>query len=144
MTVEITNYPEVKLTLVEYSGRVTLSERLRSNRRFAHNGQNTAGYNFLVDFRDASSFEADFGKIISYYRQLAPIFARRNPQSQTAFFAPTDMSYGIGRMFQTVSNTEIQHEIGVFRDPLECIRHLNRRPSSVANHVGERFFRRND
>lgn len=88
-------------------------------------------YHLLVDLRRASSEE----RSTTALRSLSSIVAQRyrNVESapKTAIIAPTDISYGLGRMYQTFVDT-VPGEVVIFRAADAALAWLGAPPDVLA------------
>lgn len=73
-------------------------------------------YAQIADFTQVTKFELSAEDI----QELAQVSVF-SPQSRRALVVPSDVSYGLARMFGTLRETEGENELGVFRSVEEAL-----------------------
>ena len=86
----------------------------------------------LVDLRDVSQMDVTSGglhRLIALYEERGPTEAH----TRNAIFAPSDVLYGVARMFQTLRGEVAPAEIEIFRHLEAAERWMARLPDSAAS-----------
>ena len=89
--------------ITTYTGVVTDEELLSSARERTTPIEKTDSYRYLLsDFTDVSSFEVS-SAAIRRIAHLADKMIQRNPGIRVAAVLPTDLEFGMGRMWQSLT-----------------------------------------
>ncbi len=75
------------------------------------------GYNEIVDFSAVEDIQYESGDRISEFARFSADMDRTGVISKLAIVAPADLSYGIGRMYQSYRELQghTEKQVGVFR-----------------------------
>ena len=114
--------------LVVARGRGTLtSEDIFSYQSKAWSGLETTGYNELVDMSQVERFASASGERMSALADLSAGMDRGGGfGSKLAVVAPSDVAFGLARMYQTYREMDGRgtKEVGVFRSHSEALAFL--------------------
>ena len=98
-------------------GRIDGAALLALFRRYLAHPDSGPGQSSLIDLSGATRFDLDFRAINLLVTRMHRLFA---PQGDTdlrhAIFAPTDIGYGIARMYQSIGADVLPARVGVFRN----------------------------
>jgi hypothetical protein len=86
-----------------------------------------AGYDELVDMNDVTKIDLPSPHRIRDLASMAAGMDVPSASSRFAIVAPSDLAYGLGRMFQVYREAEQRSskEVGVYRTMAEAIKFLN-------------------
>jgi len=107
---------ERRLVISTGAGILTMAEILAHQKKLGNDPDFDPGFSQLIDFSQVSELDLDASDI----RVLAQrsIFS---PRSRRAFIMPTELAYGLGRMYGMLRESAGEHGIGVFRDLEEAL-----------------------
>lgn len=111
-------------------GEVRDEEFLDTYRELALDPEYDRTFDLLVDLRDTRSRvrgSAALEKVAGLFRAE---FGQESQQPKIAIIAPTDISFGLSRMFEAFG-TGIQAKVEPFRDTQSALRWLNIAPEEV-------------
>ncbi len=107
--------PELNLVVVRYSGRLTTNDNIQSILKYVNDPEYDSGHNFLLDFSEGTEFDIDFPQMLGMVSRLRPIYSNRTGSSTTAIYAPSDVAFGIARMYENLRGAQSPNAVGVFR-----------------------------
>jgi hypothetical protein len=105
---------EHRLIVSVHVGTVPDEEFLRFYRQLLGDAEFNEKYNLLVDLRRATSGERSTEALRSLSSVVAERYRLVEPAPKTAVIAPTDISFGLGRMYQSFVHT-VPGEVVIFR-----------------------------
>ena len=111
MPIQYTMIPDLKLVYVYASGSITGHDILAEGARMFQEQKWSNGFSILCDYRDIQQFNVDYDgilNIVSQDKQHEALF----DQSKFAILTGTDVTYGIARMWTSLSvHTQIHSRI---------------------------------
>lgn len=110
MTLRYTVYREQQIIITNASGRLTLDNMKKHMQTVQKHPDIEPDFNHIFDLREAVKIDITTGDV----KQLAE-FSFFNEQSKRAIVAPTDLFYGMSRMYEVFKN-ESSVNIKVFRN----------------------------
>ncbi|MDJ0820514.1 MAG: hypothetical protein QNJ09_01730 [Paracoccaceae bacterium] len=108
--------PELNLVAVRYSGRLTTHDNVQSILEYTRDPQFDTGHNFFLDFSEGTEFDIDFPQMLSMVAKLMPVYTGRKSSSLTAIYAPSDIAFGVARMYESLRDMQAPNQMGVYRD----------------------------
>ncbi len=115
--------PEHSLKVLTYTGQTSLDEWFQVIERMRAEPEYSPDDDVLID---VTGIERHFTR-----RDLESMVAAGLPPVRYAIVAPTDVSYGIARMFEMLSESSAQHVVAVFRNWDSALRWLDRDSEAV-------------
>ena len=99
MPCELSVYPELRAFHSKYYGEVTLADILSQRELIAARPDLCPDYSLIVDLSGATRLGMGYGEVYALAKSGSPLkrFARH------IFVAPSDVAYGIARMYQTLA-----------------------------------------
>ena len=125
---------EPALLVSRYTGCLTSGDVLDTLTRYLDDPRYDPAHSHLVDLRQATEFDIDFGRMMRLATRLEPFYTRRAPGARSAILAPQDVAFGVARMYQSLVGERMQNEVGVFRQPEAAAAFLGIAPDSAALH----------
>lgn len=86
----------------------------------------------LDDLRDVSEIDMDFNEVLSLSNRVGAMCGRGEPLVTCAIYAPSDLCYGMARMYHSLTNDLPGLNIGLFRTLPEAVAHLALSPEAAA------------
>ncbi|SMX28181.1 hypothetical protein TRP8649_02296 [Pelagimonas phthalicica] len=120
--------PEFGLTFVRYFGDVTVKENLDCFLGYIDDPQFDPNFHVLVDQESCTLSEATYSEMRRLAYCLLPYYKARGRASRTALYGPTDVQFGISRLYESVSETYVDRDVGVFRTQEEALAYLGYDP----------------
>lgn len=105
---------EHRLIVSVHVGTVPDDEFLRSYKQLFEDAAFDENYNLLVDLRRTTSGERSTAALRSLSADVEQQYRSAEPAPKTAVIAPTDISFGLGRMYQSFVDT-VPGEVVIFR-----------------------------
>lgn len=107
---------ERRLVLTSGSGTFTLADAVSHQTRLLNDLDFDPGFSQIADFRHVTHFDISASDI----QKLAEkrVFSA---ESRRAFIAPTDVGFGLARMFEIMRANFAEEKIAVFRDLDEAL-----------------------
>lgn len=123
MTIQYTMIPDLKMVYVQASGSISGQDVLTQGGRMFADQDWTNGFSILCDYRDITQFDVNYDDILSLVKQ-DKLNESLFDQSRVAILTGSDATYGIARMWTTLSeNTKIKTQI--FQDLKESLEWMN-------------------
>lgn len=120
---------------VRFSGLLDLHAVLSGFAAYLADPLQQTGQSCLVDLSHVERFDIDFSGVCAVVERMqaregarteAP---REGAQPRHALYAPTDIAFGTGRMYQSIAQGLLLARIGVFRDLCEARQFLDLEPA---------------
>ncbi len=105
---------EHQLIVSVHVGTIPDEEFLRSYDNLFEDAAFNEHYNLLIDLRRATSGERSTAALRSLSSAVGHRYRKAETAPKTAIIAPTDISYGLGRMYQSFVDT-VPGEVVIFR-----------------------------
>ncbi|RYG92046.1 STAS/SEC14 domain-containing protein [Loktanella sp. IMCC34160] len=128
MTVSYKIHPNLHLVCVTYSGEVTPDQYLESFDRYLKDPDYAPDLRILMNMTTATGFDIDFKAMFQMVLHQIPHYANRPKGTRAAILAPDDLSFGIGRMYQSLTDGQLPSELAVFRTAEEAFDFLGLEP----------------
>ncbi len=125
---------EHRLIVSVHVGTVPDDEFLRSYKRLFQDPAFDESYNMLVDLRQATSGERSTTALRSLSSAVEQRYRNVELAPKTAIIAPTDISYGLGRMYQSFVDA-VPGEVVIFRAADAALAWLDAPPGVLDIHV---------
>jgi hypothetical protein len=107
--------PDEQLVVFRHIGDVPDSEFLTSYKEFFLSADVTDALKLLVDLRQTKSAHRSSGALQALSEFLKEVYRDSEKQPKVAIIAPSDLSFGLARMYEMFS-FEVPWEFVVFRD----------------------------
>ncbi len=124
-------HPEINVVFIRYEGTVETEEVVDAYKAYCESAQYDAAYNHLIDMSGATTLNIDFARMIFLVSRISALSTLRATGCKTALFAPGDVQFGVGRMYQSIAEVKVDFEIGVFRASDESVTFLGLNPDDV-------------
>lgn len=102
MPAQYTIYPDLNLKYVEISGKTHLYELRDLAEQYFQDPQFDIEHRFLVDLTDLVNARSGFLDVFSLHGFYKRKYGLRDKPVQVAIVAPSDLAYGISRMFSAL------------------------------------------
>ena len=112
--------------MTRYTGVLTPQETAKSCLAYFAGAEFDPAHDHFFDLSGATSFDFDFGRMMRLVSRLEPHYARRDAATRSALFAPGDVGFGVGRMYQSLLADRVPFELGVFRNSDAALDFLGR------------------
>ncbi|MEB3419963.1 hypothetical protein ACFSDD_11335 [Salipiger marinus] len=124
MPSQLTIFPERNLAYLHYAGRTTATQCLGTSRTLRDHPLRRKVQGWLVDFSALEGFGSDFDEMRAAVQQVALQHDGQPPDTPLAIYAPSDLGFGVGRMYQQICAGLLPMRIGVFREADRALAHL--------------------
>lgn len=121
--------PVKRCRTARFAGAITDRELLEAFERLLRDPAYDASLDDLVDLRDVTHM----GVTSAGLHRLIALYDERGPTTlltRNAIIAPTDVLYGVSRMFQTLRGEGLPAELEVFRTVEEAERWIALKPAA--------------
>lgn len=119
-------FPEDGLVVLRLNGQITMAGVREMFESYLRDPIANPQDDFLVDLSAVTEFDIDFQAMLAYVSQSEQNAPARAPGTKTAMLAASDVAFGISRMYQSLAEGRLDHEIGVFRTRSEAMTFLGR------------------
>lgn len=110
------------IAVIRFYGQVLVREVAEANLSYLDHPGFDGTFHVLMDQADCSLPDSFFPEMQKLGYLLEPYYAARDPASRTSIFAPGDICYGVGRMYQSAVSAKVPYAIEVFREPDAALR----------------------
>ena len=121
--------PEHRLKILQYTGVTPLAEWRQSIQNMRADPEYSPEYDVIID---VTGIERHFTR-----QDLYQMVSYGLPSVKYAIIASSDVSYGIARMFEMISEHAIRAVVRVFRDWDSALKWLGRDPDEFRQSVRE-------
>lgn len=113
-------YPATNLVVLSFSGAYTAKEALGIVTRYTVDPEFRPTYEVIIDMSDARDSEVAYQEMQTVVDTIIPRLQhmRRN---LCVIIAPTDLFYGVARMYQTLINDHLPYPIEIVRSQSEAL-----------------------
>jgi hypothetical protein len=118
---------EHKLKVLVYEGCTTISEWQEAIQNMRADPDYSIEYDVLID---VTRIERHFTR-----QDLEQMMTISYPQVRYAIIAPQDVSFGIARMYEMMSEAIVKTSVRVFREWEPALKWLGRDPDAVRKHA---------
>ena len=125
-------FHEQKFVLIRLWGKIQINDILDMHKLYAANPVAERDYVEFADLGDVLKIDLNFSQIGAIITSREKIVSPDHAPNRAAIYAPTDVCYGMARMYQSIGDGRISTEIQVFATDLECLRYLNREEQTMA------------
>lgn len=112
--------PEQKLVIVRHVGSVPDGEFLTSYKALFQDARYDKSFNILIDLRRADSSARSPNTLRDFASFVQQQFAAAESGPKVAVVAPDDISFGMARMYEALSDS-VPWEFKVFRDAAAAV-----------------------
>jgi hypothetical protein len=116
--------PAGTYAIIHLSGRVTAEDVLGNMAEFSAHPSYRPGMPELVIIEKVEAIDLDFRTMLGVSSRMLTVYAQQAPVTQMAIFAPSDLCYGMARMFKAAADMGSAIDVGVFRDRYEALNWL--------------------
>ena len=116
-------HADLGLFVTRYVGVVTNDEVNKVYRSILSDPELRHGFNALVDLQEVKKFEITVDSMWSVSALFVRFYEGRPESMRTAVLAPSDIAYGLGRMYGRYANPDPE-KVTVFRDASKAMRWL--------------------
>ncbi|MFV0358243.1 hypothetical protein [Tropicimonas sp.] len=118
-------HPDLDLIVMRYSGHVTLNDLRDGFVASIGDPRYRPGMMELSDFSAADDTDVGFAGVMAIADKVRESYASSAGIVRIAHCAPSDIAYGMARMYQTIMSDEENVAIGLFRSLPEALEFLN-------------------
>ncbi|MBS0124411.1 hypothetical protein [Thetidibacter halocola] len=117
-------FPGDNLVVFQHWGTITTAETMATLIAMRTDPQANPDHQYFVDFSRVARFDVDFGRMLSHVGWLTRQAPPRRDGALTALYAPSDVAFGVARMYQSTGDGTLRHAVGVFRSRAEAFAFL--------------------
>ncbi len=119
------------LLLIRYGGIVGVSDIGEVHERVRDDPRYRPGLKSFSDMSDITEVNFGFAGMLMLSRQFREIYAAAPNRVRVAHYAPSDLAYGMARMYEALTSDAQMLDLGLFRTLPEALGHLglNAHPS---------------
>lgn len=100
MPIVITDYPELDFKQIEISGRVTIQDVKSIDDATFHSKDGVIPAYEFTDLSRITGIGFDFSQMTGVVDRMTNIIGRQQKTHRFAVFAPTELSFGVARMYE--------------------------------------------
>jgi hypothetical protein len=124
--------PELRSVIIRYRGLISNETVLRMNLGYLADAGFRPDFHILCDVGHCDFPRYTYLTTRRLVEGLQPLFDARSPRSRTAFFAPDDHAFACVRMYEMISDSRTDRQIGIFRKMKTALRFLDIDPDDHA------------
>lgn len=128
MPVDYSVRSDLGLVLVTFTGLVRAEENVTALMQYRDSEVYDPLLHVLMDLADCRFPETVFAEMQDMSRRLAPYYRARDPRSHTSIYAPTNVGWGMGRLFRSMINPDAPNPVRAFRDAPSALRFVDLDP----------------
>ncbi|MEJ6395591.1 hypothetical protein V8J82_20195 [Gymnodinialimonas sp. 2305UL16-5] len=132
MPIEFSTCLERDLLYARWYGRVDFDQFAQNFMNYVADEYYRPGRRELIDHSGIDEFDIDFNLVRSILRQVNAQDPTNQVTTHTVIYSPDETIYGMGRMYQTLSEMAQGIRVEVFRTEREALDALGLEHSSIA------------
>lgn len=129
-------HPDLNLIVMRYSGHVTLDDLRDAFAESVTDPRYRPGMMELGDFSGATETQIGFAEIMAIAERVRMAYRQYPSQILVAHYAPSEIAFGMARMYQTIMNDVENLNLGLFRTIPETLDHLALNTAGMASRLG--------
>ncbi len=131
MAVNFEIVPERGLTIVTYTGFVTIEESYRAAERYQAHPEFRRGLKFLFDSSAATGRECDYVKFMEFHGQMLDLYVDTGCDQLVGIYAPTEVARDMATLAKRSWEPIPHMVIMIHDDEAEVLRFLGQRETSI-------------
>lgn len=131
-----TIHEDLDLIVMRYHGHVTLDDLRSAFLSSVSDPRYRAGMMELGDFSAATATEIGFTEVMAFADKVRMAYEQLPGKVLVAHYAPSEVAYGMARMYQTIMSDVEQLELGLFTTVPEALDHLGLSRDGIATRIG--------
>lgn len=133
MSGEFRIFAERGLVYLNFSQDTRIAQCLETLGKLAADPNWSADYGLLVDNSRLTSYDGDFSELQHLSGQLEETAAFTCRTIRVAYYAPSDLGFGVARMAQQVLSARLPLDIKVFRDEAQALAALGQKETRLSD-----------
>lgn len=133
MSGEFRIFAERGLVYLNFSRDTRIAQCLETFSKLAADPNWSADYGLLVDNSRLTSYDGDFSEMQRFCGQLDKTGAFDCRIIRVAYYAPSDLGFGVARMAQQVLSARLPLDIKVFRDEAQALAALGQKETRLSD-----------
>lgn len=125
-------FPELRLVRFSWDWQVTVEELVKASLDYVRAPDFDPRYKMTADLRGGGFRQAAFEQMFAAVERCAPFYRQYNFETRSVLFGPDDMSYGQGRMYQSLADGRARYPIMIEDDPSKALAVLGLDPRDPA------------
>lgn len=125
-------FADRRLVYLNFSGDACIEDCLETISGLFASPEWRSDYAVLIDNSGITSYQGDFSELQRFCGRLRDSGALGTATMEIAYYAPSDLGFGIARMTQQVLSARLPLEIHVFREEAPALAKLGQRETGVA------------
>lgn len=125
-------FPELRLVRFSWDWNVTVEELVKASLDYVSAPDFDPRYNMTADLRGGGFREAAFEQMFASVERCAPFFRQYNFDTRSVLLGSDDVSYGQGRIYQSLADGHARYPITVERDQRKALMLLGIDPRDPA------------
>lgn len=121
------------LAVIRYIGTITKEEIVASQRDYLSDPEYRPGTPELAVFDEAREMDFDFQKVWSLLSEVGAGYQAAAGAPRISIFAPSDMPFGLSRIFQALAEYESDLQVMVHRTEADALAWLGRDERRIAD-----------
>lgn len=122
MAFSVLVYKELNLVLTQYSGQLDVAQMAEALAATLAHPDYTPGMMELTDLSQLTAADLDFDRMLGHKSRMAAHYGGQAVATTHYVIAPTDLGFGITRMYQTLMQDEVPDlDLRVFRSESEAL-----------------------
>ncbi|WP_136442292.1 hypothetical protein [Pacificoceanicola onchidii] len=115
-----------QLVVIRYEGHITQSDIIEGFEACLTHPLFVPGMPEFDDLSRATRIDLDFSAVHDIFRRLNAYYAEH--ETRVSFYAPSDVAYGMARMYQNLAETRFGHVVHVSRAANDALQALKLGP----------------
>ena len=129
---------DLHLVFTRYSGFIDAAQLAQALNAATDHPDYVPGMTELTDLSGIERTDINFAKMIDHRTKMAQHYDPQPARTQHYLIAPTDLGYGMVRMYQTLAEDKINNmDLRLFRSEREALQDMGRTETSVAELLGQ-------
>ena len=140
MPIEFSTSLERDLVYARWYGHLTFDHFVENFALYLNDAYYRPGRPELIDHSEITEFDINYSLVRSILRQVNDQQPGQVVQTHTVIYSPNETIFGLGRMYQILSDMAEGIRVEVFQDEREALAALNLGHSSIADLLAAENF----
>ena len=114
------------LVTITYRGLITPETNLASYLAYLDDPDACSTHHYFIDLSGPVEIDSSYDRMQSMVAHLTPLYAQRALGALTAIFAPSDVAFGLTRMYEALNSVQGMQNVMVFRHKPDALAFLAR------------------
>ena len=121
MPIKVTIHPERALVYLRFSGHINVQDYIRAYLAWVNHPDFSPDQSPLFNTLHLDGIDATFVEILAEMNRVAPTFHRFRDYVQAVIHAPSDVTFGVARMLQQLTEPVSRFRYDILRSEAEAL-----------------------